>query len=51
MQDRIQGTLEDGRASSISCRTRRIGYRVKRISCRMGRISYWKGRKIGERAE
>ncbi len=40
---------EDGRESSIGCRTRRIGCRTrKRIGCRMVRISYWKGRKMEE---
>jgi hypothetical protein len=37
-----------GRANTIGCRTRRIGYRVNRIGCKMGSISYRKGRKIVE---
>jgi hypothetical protein len=48
-QEKLQERQEDGRTSSIGCRTR-IGYRVKRIGCRMGRISYRKGRKMVEQA-
>ncbi len=49
-EDWLQDGQEDGRASRIGCRTRRIGYRVNRIGCRMGRISYRNRRKIVEQA-
>ncbi len=38
----LQERQKDSKASSIDCRTRRIGYRVNRIGCRMDRISYRK---------